>query len=62
MFDSSPIIVVQQSTSNLKQLLSPVEFNGAAHMFRYIKIIIESRAWLSHGPTDVPSVLSDSLI
>lgn len=62
VFDSGPIIVVQQSTSNPKQLLSPIEFNGAAHMFRYIKIIIESSAWLSRGPTDVPSVLSGSLV
>lgn len=62
LFDSDPIVLPQQSTSNSKQLLSPIEFNGTTHMLRYIKIIIESSTWLSQGLTEIPTISLTGLI
>lgn len=60
MLNSSPIILLQQSTFNSKRLHNPIDFNGSTHVLRYIKIMIENSTFLSLS--DIPSVLLNSLI
>lgn len=62
MFNSSPIILLQQSTFNSKHLHNPIDFNGSTHVLRYIKIIIENSTLPSRGLSDIPSILLNSLI
>lgn len=62
MFNSSPIILLQQSTFNPKRLHKPIDFNGSTHVLRYIKTVIESSTLLSQGLSDIPSILLNRLI